>query len=99
MYSCISITNVKINVSKGLFYLVKKHSDDILYQGNKNRSEKKSKDTFNETTVINRQKRMDGSMGLYCLCKQNKQYDEVCNPNMVFTIKQKCRTILLITCQ
>lgn len=80
MYSCISTTNLKINVSKVLFYLVKKHSDDV---------EKKSTDTFNETTVINKQKRMDGSMGLYCLCKQNKQYDEVGNPNMVFTIKQK----------
>lgn len=67
MYSCISTTSVRINVSKGLFYLVKKHSDDILYQGNKNRSEKKIKDTFNETTVINKQKRMDGSMGLLSL--------------------------------
>lgn len=66
MYSCISTTSVRINVSKGLFYLVKKHSD-ILYQGNKNRSEKKIKDTFNETTVINKQKRVDGSLGLLSL--------------------------------
>lgn len=67
MYSCISTTSVRIKVSKGLFYLVKKHSDDILYQGNKNRSEKKIKDTFNETTVINKQKRVDGSLGLLSL--------------------------------
>lgn len=67
MYSYISTTSVRINVSKGLFYLVKKYSDDILYQGNKNRSENKIKDTFNETTVINKQKRVDGSMGLLSL--------------------------------
>lgn len=60
MYSYISTTSVRINVSKGLFYLVEKHSDDILYQGNKNRSENKIKDTFNETTVINKQKQKSG---------------------------------------